>query len=144
MANDFKRKISYEVEKLFVIPNIAGNSVEEWTSADIGECAEKTLYKIHRGPKLTIWRHGMDNLTVDNITVVTEGDGNMYKYNCGAFKVMGECEDPVRCQDRRHCVGVGGHLAGNSQNKHIRGSVEDDEPQEDVETLLENAKNMFR
>ena len=77
----------------------------------------------------------MDNLTVDNITVVTEGDGNMYQYNCGAFKVMGDCEDPVRCQESKHCVGQGGHHAVDSQNRRFREAAEqgDEEPDKDDE-----------
>ena len=107
-----------------IVGYILGNSVEEWTSADIGDCAEKTLYKIHRGPKLTLWRHGVDNLIVDNITVVTEGDGSVYKYECGVFKVIGECADPVRCQESRHCVGEDGQVDEEAE--------EDDEEKGDI------------
>merc|ERR1712147_505178 len=63
MANDFK-----------------GNAVEEWDAKDIGICAQKRLYKIHRGPRVTLWKQGSEILNVENITIVTEGDGESFEY----------------------------------------------------------------
>ena len=78
--------------------------MEEWTSSDIGSCAEKMLYKIHQGPRIRVWRKGHDDLRIRNILVTTEAAGSMFEYNCGDFVVVGECQDAVMCQDFQHCT----------------------------------------
>ena len=42
---------------------------------------QHTLHQVHQGPRLTLWKHGGDALSVDNITIVTEVKHCLWKEN---------------------------------------------------------------
>jgi len=134
MANDFKSE-----------------SVEAWSDRDIGDCAQKTLYKIHRGPRVTLWKHGRDTLLVDNVTVITESSGKTFQYRCGDFPLTGDCASPVRfCIEPNHPRVVIYPLPGpavtrcqlmSSRCQHTVHCIGDTDPQEETAKEITGDKN---
>eukprot|EP00096_Caligus_rogercresseyi_P000309 TRINITY_DN10723_c0_g1_i1.p1 TRINITY_DN10723_c0_g1~~TRINITY_DN10723_c0_g1_i1.p1 ORF type:complete len:398 (+),score=51.84 TRINITY_DN10723_c0_g1_i1:45-1196(+) len=86
------------------------NKTEVWKGKDLGNCG-KILYKVNNKPTVSVTKNGKDDLNVKDvhITMMTNDDKpQIHKYECGGFKLQGNCKTASLCRHTFSCRETGG------------------------------------
>jgi len=74
------------------------NKLEPWLRSYFGKCKD-SLYKVNSAPVFSISKNGKDDLVVrsSSFSMKRPDTGEIFKYDCGAFELKGNCKDASFC-----------------------------------------------